>query len=124
MAVDAKRVQAAFLAAVEVADPVQQAAVLEQECASDIELRRRVEALLQAHRDPVSILNRPTPEQIMSLMHTENMGDKAARGESTADAHQIELGFLEPSMKSGALGRMGHYEVLEVLGRGGFGIVL
>jgi WD40 repeat protein len=59
MPVDAKRVQAAFLAAVEAADPAQEAAILDRECAADPELRRRVEALLQAHRDPASILDRP-----------------------------------------------------------------
>jgi hypothetical protein len=57
--VDVKRVQAIFLAAVETDDPAQQAAVLDRECATDPELRRRVEALLRAHRDPASVLDRP-----------------------------------------------------------------
>lgn len=34
------------------------------------------------------------------------------------------LAFLTPSEKPGFLGRLGHYEVQQVLGRGGFGIVL
>ena len=34
------------------------------------------------------------------------------------------LDFLEPSDKPGSLGRLGHYEVQEVVGRGGMGIVL
>src|SRR5207245_1714621 len=45
MPVDAKRVQAVFLAVVEVADAAQRAALLDRECAANPELRQRVEAL-------------------------------------------------------------------------------
>ena len=34
------------------------------------------------------------------------------------------LSFLQPSEKPGSLGRLAHYEVLEVLGNGGFGTVV
>jgi serine/threonine protein kinase len=34
-----------------------------------------------------------------------------------------DLGFLQPPVRPGALGCLGHYEVLQVVGRGGFGIV-
>jgi hypothetical protein len=59
MPVDPQRAQAVFLEAVEAADPAAQAAVLDRACGGDPELRRRVEALLRAHRDPASILDRP-----------------------------------------------------------------
>jgi uncharacterized protein (TIGR03067 family) len=37
---------------------------------------------------------------------------------------QHELPFLAPSAKPGHLGRLGHYEILSVIGKGGFGVVL
>jgi eukaryotic-like serine/threonine-protein kinase len=42
------------------------------------------------------------------------------RGEDVQSA----LSFLQPSEKPGSLGRLAHYEVLEVLGNGGFGTVV
>src|SRR5262245_11716692 len=41
-----------------------------------------------------------------------------------ARPHDVILPFLRLPERPGSLGRLGHYEVLEVLGRGGFGIVL
>jgi serine/threonine-protein kinase len=41
-----------------------------------------------------------------------------------ADGETITLTFLGPPREAGHLGRLGHYEVLEVIGSGGFGIVL
>src|SRR5262249_55218249 len=35
-----------------------------------------------------------------------------------------DLDFLEPSAKPGSLGRLGHYEVLELVGRGAMGVVV
>ena len=56
MPVDTKRVQAVFLAVVELEETTQRAAILDRECGGDGELRGRVEALLQAHQAPISIL--------------------------------------------------------------------
>ncbi len=48
----------------------------------------------------------------------------ATAAEDNDDAEKNALIFLQPSTKPGSLGRLGHYEVLEVLGQGGFGIVV
>jgi WD40 repeat protein len=53
----------------------------------------------------------------------------ARRGDDTrtglsAPAAEEPLDFLEPSDKPGSIGRLGHYEVQEVVGRGGMGVVL
>jgi eukaryotic-like serine/threonine-protein kinase len=57
-------------------------------------------------------------------------GDGAAEMLRTADPASprrpvcIDLDFLEPSDNAGSLGRLGAYEVVELLGRGGTGLVL
>jgi serine/threonine protein kinase len=137
MAVDEQRVQAVFRAAAAAADAVEQAAILGRECASDAELRERVEALLRASQEPagapgaaraalvegtqvfgaVSHQEGPSPGVAEQDVATEHDGPTEGEG-------LIALDFLEPSTKPGSLGRLGHHEVLKVLGKGGFGIVV
>jgi eukaryotic-like serine/threonine-protein kinase len=59
MTLDPGRVQAVFLAALEEDTLAHRVAVLDRECASDDELRRRVQALLIAHDEPDRLLDRP-----------------------------------------------------------------
>ena len=54
MSIDPKQLQAAFLEAVQVA-AAERSAVLNQVCAGDAELRRRVELLLRAHDDSADL---------------------------------------------------------------------
>src|SRR5262245_1601167 len=144
MAVDAKRVQAVFLAAVEAANRAEQAAILDRECASDAELRQRVEAMLGAHQEQPTIINRApvapreaaaNPSDKTSAMYPVSARDDSSevdpregsvtiRDGSKEGEEPLALDFLKPSKEATSLGRLGHYEVLEVLGRGGFGIVL
>src|SRR5262245_9754077 len=93
-----------FLNALDREDPIARAAYLDKACAGKPELRRRIERLLQAHQTGGSFLEVPAPEQL-------------ARAEQA-------LTFLAPPHETGALGRLDHYEVLEVVGRGGAGVVL
>src|SRR5262245_33153498 len=94
-----------FLTALDQPTPVERAAYLDTACGGDGELRRRVEALLEVHDRPDPLLDQPAVQNV------------AAEGNTALD-------FLEPSTKPGSLGRLGHYEVLEVIGRGGMGVVL
>src|SRR5262249_56340293 len=52
-------------------------------------------------------------------------GEEAVTVDANAAAGGDEaLGFLQTATRPDSLGRLAHYEVLEVLGRGGFGTVL
>lgn len=49
--------------------------------------------------------------------------DLVADPEPDAPPPDEPLDFLDPPLRADAIGRLGHYEVLNVIGRGGFGIV-
>jgi hypothetical protein len=102
-----------FTAALQITDADARSDYLAQACGGDADLRRRVEVLLQTHDSAGDFLVRPAVEQLAGAPSPRS--DEATENE--------ELGFLQPSSTPGALGRLGHYEVLELLGRGGFGIV-
>jgi serine/threonine protein kinase len=127
MAIDAERIQSVFRAALEAVDPVQQAAILDRECASDKEMRQHVEALLKAHREPSASDNTvtlgPSTDQEERAVAAARK-DQALPSNGPKEEERPSLEFLQPSTKPGSLGQLGHYEVLEVLGQGGFGTVV
>ena len=69
-----------------------------------------MEALLRAHERPETLLDRPAVQQF------EPTPDEPAMFDDSLD-------FLARSRKAGSLGRLGSYEVLEVVGWGGMGVV-
>jgi WD40 repeat protein/serine/threonine protein kinase len=93
-----------FLEALEYTDPAARAAYLERACAGRPAFRQRVEELLRSHEEAGTFLDVPALEQMAA-------GDRS-------------LAFLAPAREPDALGRLDHYEVLEVVGRGGTGVVL
>jgi WD40 repeat protein len=103
-----------FLAALDKRDAAERSAYLNEACAGDPALRQRVEALLQSHEEAGPFLQHPALER---GGETQTAPGDGARGD-------LALDFLAPSERPGALGRLGHYDVLEVVGRGGFGVVL
>lgn len=106
-----------FTNALEKEDPAQRQSYLDEACAGDAALRERVEALLRSHQRQGPFLDVPAVEQLATTGVT--------RAETPhADDETPSLCFLTPSDKPGSLGRLGHYEVQEVIGHGGMGTVL
>src|SRR5690242_15417598 len=93
-----------FLNALEEEDPERRRAYLDFACAGNPAVRERLKALLRTHEEVDTFLEVPAIEQIIK-------GDQ-------------RMAFLGPSAEPGCLGRLDHYEVLEIVGRGSMGMVL
>jgi serine/threonine protein kinase len=106
-----------FIAALEKEDSAARKEYVDKACAGDPALRERVEAHLRSHEREGSFLDVPAPEQLAPA---------GASRETIATAADLghALGFLAPSDKASSLGRLGHYDIQEVIGTGGMGIVL
>jgi WD40 repeat protein/anti-sigma factor RsiW len=69
--------------------------------------------------------NDPEPEAGLRRVMREMKSDApAAETPTEAPADDLTLDFLSPPEKPEHLGRLRHYDVLEVIGRGGMGVVL
>ena len=93
--------------------PDQREALLQQCCGEDIALAGHVRSLLAASERAGSFLE--SPPTIVA-----NLADTAS--ERVAEAPTLD--FLSPPERPDALGRLGHYDILAVVGSGGFGVVL
>src|SRR5262245_5222090 len=116
--------EAIFTEALKKADPTERAAYLDLTCGSDIQRRMRIELLLTAHVRAGDFLEEP-PGSKSALGAT--WPSRRPRADHTEHAEPEEpeepLTFLEPGLRPDSIGRLGHYEILQVVGRGGFGIV-
>ncbi len=111
MAPAPEKVKAVFFDALDRATLAERSAFLDKACALDPVLRDHVEALLQAHDRPDPLLDHSAAEHL-------GVGPDEVIGPDDW------LDFLDPPRRPDSLGRLAHYEVLEVLGKGGFGTVV
>src|SRR5438270_372548 len=125
MPIDLGKAKELFLAALEMS-AAERAAHLDTACAGDTALRQRIEAMLRSHENSAELLPR-SPAEMLAEADAVERDATAAFPPPDVDPEKEgpeTLSFLTPSDKPGRLGRLGHYEVQEIIGKGGFGIVL
>lgn len=97
-------IEGLFLQALRIGSNVERQAFLDEACGNDSEQRNRVAVLLRAYDDAGSFMETPAA--------------------GSRPSEEVSLSFLKPTDKEGVLGTIGPYEILEVIGRGGMGVVL
>jgi serine/threonine protein kinase len=118
-----------FTTALEQPDAQARAAYLDEVCGDDAQLRSRVDDLLALHSESGEFLERsplePGPtERIGGTGRSTPPDPDELRTVANEDFGEISLDFLSTSDSSDVLGCIGPYEVTELIGRGGMGIVL
>src|SRR5437899_931596 len=105
--------EAVFFAALAKVDPAERAAYLNEACGADIDLRRRVDRLLEAHPQVGSFLQEGSAVVPAPLVG-EGPGLRGAAGGATVD---------EPPVSERLGTVIGSYKLLQQIGEGGMGTV-
>jgi hypothetical protein len=109
-----------FIDALQLPSPAARREFLDDTCAGQDAFRRQVESLLAAHDRVGQFLEEPLHIHIDTVLNAARTADGETE-EASPDA--LPPGFLLPAEGPDELGRLGHYRVLRLLGRGGMGLV-
>ncbi len=104
-----------FIAALDKESPEQRAAFVDEACGADADLRRRVERLLDLHRDGDSFLETPAVADVFPPRFRADRPTGSAGGTTDVDVARVPL--------ESAGSRIGAYKLLQKIGEGGMGIV-
>jgi serine/threonine protein kinase len=112
-----------FLHAVGKLPPEQWDEFVAEACTGDAQLEHQVRHFLQVHREAGSFLETPAVPGVIAELADQALS-RVTHAEAAGDAEGMPLDFLTSPQTPDNLGRLGHYEVQEVIGRGGMGVVL
>jgi len=110
-------IDAIFAEALAKTTPAERTAFLDEACAHDTVLRTRVEALLKSHQTAGAFLGKPAIQCAAEALAGRGRGVDTEAELPAGDGDIAALDFLSPSEKPDSLGRLGHYEIQEVIGR-------
>jgi formylglycine-generating enzyme required for sulfatase activity len=113
MSMPSRSAKEIFLQALELVTIAAREEYLDTQCGSDADLRREVEELLRHQGNVGAFLESPPTAVAESSVQLRTLAPPVA-----------SLEFLSPTSRGDSLGRLGHYEILEIVGSGGMGIVL
>jgi eukaryotic-like serine/threonine-protein kinase len=125
-----------FVRAIEAGSLSERAAVLDRSCGDDVELRRKVEALLLAHDGAGSFLELPSPGLVSVRSVTSGEGatlplPDSGRSSALIDEKTERFGpnsipsdnSVSRPLTEGPGTRIGSYKLLQQIGEGGMGVV-
>lgn len=110
-----------FIAALMIDGEAARAEYLDRVCATDVPLRTRLNDLLKHHGCEHSVLETPVQDMMEPLGVCTPVMDVAPEN-ATVILNALQP-FLEATEYPAAIGRLGQYELLEILGQGGYGSV-